>query len=167
MVVVYKTPRDEAAFKQHYFDVQVPLAKQLPGLRRYETSVGPIVSMAGASDAFFIATLHFDSLADIRTAFGTDCGRACAQDRRLLAPGDRLVATHRDFKGKEAILTADGAIQLDGKRYTSPSAAGHSLRKRATNGWYFWATSDGRRPRDVRTEFQNAIPVEEQSESEA
>lgn len=85
----------------------------------------------------------------------------------LLAPGDRLVATHRDFKGKEAILTADGAIQLDGKRYTSPSAAGHSLRKRATNGWYFWATSDGRRLRDVRTEFQNAIPVDEQLELEA
>ena len=54
----------------------------------------------------------------------------------LLGPGDKLVATHRDFKGKEATLTADGAIELDGKRFTSPSAAGHSLRKRATNGWY-------------------------------
>lgn len=73
----------------------------------------------------------------------------------LLAPGEALVATHRDFKGKEATLTADGAIELDGKRFTSPSAAGHFLRKRATNGWYFWAVADGRRLRDVRTEFQN------------
>lgn len=85
----------------------------------------------------------------------------------LLAPGDKLVATHRDFKGKEATLTADGAIELDGKRYTSPSAAGHSLRKRATNGWYFWAVTDGRRLRDVRTEFQNSVPADEQSEVEA
>jgi hypothetical protein len=79
----------------------------------------------------------------------------------LLAPGDKLVATHRDFKGREATLTADGAIELDGKRYTSPSAAGHALRQRATNGWYFWAVADGRRLRDVRSEFQNSVPVDE------
>ncbi|WP_262391880.1 DUF262 domain-containing protein [Nocardiopsis sp. CNR-923] len=75
----------------------------------------------------------------------------------LLAPGDKLVATHRDFKGREATLTADGAIELAGKRYTSPSAAGYTLRKKATNGWYFWSVADGRRLRDVRTEFQNSI----------
>jgi hypothetical protein len=85
----------------------------------------------------------------------------------LLGPGDKLVATHRDFKGQEATLTADGAIELEGKRFTSPSAAGHSLRKRATNGWYFWAVADGRRLRDVRTEFQNSVPVDEQLELEA
>lgn len=82
----------------------------------------------------------------------------------LLVPGDKLVATHRDFKGKEATLTADGAIELDGKRYTSPSAAGHSLRKRATNGWYFWAVADGRRLRDVRSEFQNSVPADDELE---
>ncbi len=76
-----------------------------------------------------------------------------------LAPGDKLVATHRDFQGVEAALTADGALELLGKRYTSPSAAGHSLRKKATNGWYFWGLPDGRRLRDVRTEFQNSAPT--------
>lgn len=80
----------------------------------------------------------------------------------LLAPGDNLIATHRDFKGIEATLAADGAIILDGKRYTSPSAAGRALRKRATNGWYFWAVADGRRLRDVRTEFQNAVPADDE-----
>lgn len=79
----------------------------------------------------------------------------------FLAAGDTLVANHRDFKGKEATLTADGAIELDGKRYTSPSAAGHSLRKRATNGWYFWSVADGRRLRDVRSEFQNSAPPDD------
>lgn len=73
----------------------------------------------------------------------------------LLAAGDKLVAAHRDFKGREAIVAADGAIELDGKRFTSPSAAGHSLRKRATNGWYFWKLADGRRLRDVRAQFQS------------
>lgn len=80
----------------------------------------------------------------------------------LLSPGGKLVATHRDFKGREATLTADGAIELAGKRYTSPSAAGRALRKKATNGWYFWSVTDGRRLRDVRTEFQNSMPADEE-----
>lgn len=79
----------------------------------------------------------------------------------LLAPGENLIATHRDFKGKVATVTAGGAIELDGKRYASPSAAGYALRKRATNGWYFWGVADGRRLRDVRTDFQNAVPADE------
>jgi uncharacterized protein (TIGR02118 family) len=34
MVVIYKTPKDTVAFEKHYSGVHVPLAKQLPGLRR-------------------------------------------------------------------------------------------------------------------------------------
>lgn len=79
----------------------------------------------------------------------------------LLRAGDTLSATHRDFKGKKAVLMPDGAIELGGKRYMSPSAAGKALRKKATNGWYFWAVGDGRRLRDVRTQFQNAVPVDQ------
>lgn len=78
----------------------------------------------------------------------------------LLAPGDSLVATHRDHKDKKATVTSDGALELDGKRYLSPSAAGRALRAKATNGWYFWAVADGRRLRDVRTEFQNSATSE-------
>nr|WP_281497348.1 DUF262 domain-containing protein [Ornithinimicrobium sp. F0845] len=79
----------------------------------------------------------------------------------FLVPGAKLVATHRDFKGTEATLTADGAIEMEGRRFSSPSAAGHAVRKSATNGWYFWAVADGRRLRDVRSEFQNSMPVDE------
>ncbi|MET1155615.1 hypothetical protein [Arthrobacter sp.] len=73
----------------------------------------------------------------------------------LLAPGDKLIATHRDFKGVEALATADGSIELDGKRFTAPSTASRHLRKKATNGWYFWAVADGRRLRDIRAQFQS------------
>lgn len=91
MIVVYKPPKDPAAFERHYFEVHVPLARQLPGLRRYETSKGPIVSVAGAPDAHFVAILSFDSLAAIQDAFASDCGRACAADRRALAPDEEDV----------------------------------------------------------------------------
>ena len=91
MLVIYKTPKDPAAFDKHYFDVHVPMAKKLPGLRKYEVSKGSIVALAGAADPHLVATLHFDSLAAIQQAFATECGRACAADRRILAPEDKDV----------------------------------------------------------------------------
>jgi len=108
---------------------------------------------------------HHGKVVDPQTKAGDWVELKHLIDAGFLAPGDALVATHRDFKGKTATLTADGAIDLDGKRYGSPSAAGHALRKRATNGWYFWAVADGRRLRDVRTAFQNAVPADEELEA--
>jgi uncharacterized protein (TIGR02118 family) len=86
MIVIYNAPNDTAAFDRHYFEVQVPLARRLPGLRRYETSRGPIISLYGAVEAHFVATLHFDSLADVDATFTAECRRACAADGRPLAP---------------------------------------------------------------------------------
>jgi uncharacterized protein (TIGR02118 family) len=86
MVVIYNTPMDPEAFNRHYFEKHVPLAKKLPGLRKYEVSVGPITSPAGNSDEFMVATLHFDDMAAIRRAFASEVGQACAADRRELAP---------------------------------------------------------------------------------
>jgi uncharacterized protein (TIGR02118 family) len=86
MIVIYKTPKNPAAFARYYFEVQLPLARQLPGLRKYETSRGPIISLYGAVEAHFVATLHFDSLSDINAAFTSECGRAWAADRLQLAP---------------------------------------------------------------------------------
>ena len=84
MIVIYKTPRDPAAFDRHYLEVHVPLVRGLPGLRRLETNRGPIISLYGAGEAHAVATLHFDSLSDINAAFMSGCGRACAADRRQL-----------------------------------------------------------------------------------
>ena len=91
MVVIYRSPRDPKAFEEHYFNVHVPLAKKLLGLMKYETSTGPVVGMAGAVDPYFIATLHFESLNDIKSAFATEIGQACAADRRVLAPNNEDV----------------------------------------------------------------------------
>jgi uncharacterized protein (TIGR02118 family) len=86
MVVIYKKPDDVEAFQRHYFEKHVPLAKRLPGIRKYEVSQGPIMSPAGPSDAWMVATLHFDSAAAIRDAFSSEVGKECAADRREFAP---------------------------------------------------------------------------------
>lgn len=74
----------------------------------------------------------------------------------LLAAGDTLFAAHRDFAGTEAVVRPDARIELDGKAFGTPSGAAMHLRKKATNGWYFWRLADGRRLRDVRSAFLSA-----------
>lgn len=88
MVVIYRTPRDIAAFDRHYFGVHVPLAKKIPGLRKYEISDGPIATPGGAADVHLIGTLHFDDVAAIQKAFASAEGRAAGADRRNFAPDD-------------------------------------------------------------------------------
>ena len=88
MVVIYRTPKDVEAFDRHYFEIHVPLAKKIPGLRKYEISDGPIATPVGTSDVYLIGTLHFDDLAAIQTAFASPEGQAAGADRRRFAPDD-------------------------------------------------------------------------------
>ena len=88
MVVIYQTPKDPAAFDSHYVNIHIPLAKQLPGLLKYEVSRRPILTPAGDPEPYLIGTLYFNDLASMRQAFAAPEGKACAADRRVLAPED-------------------------------------------------------------------------------
>ena len=88
MVVIYKNPADVKAFEKHYFETHIPLAKKIPGLRKYEISHGPITVVAGPPDVWLIGTLYFDELDAIKKAFASPEGQAAAADRRLYAPDD-------------------------------------------------------------------------------
>jgi hypothetical protein len=69
----------------------------------------------------------------------------------LLAPP---MALFRSYKGKtvQAVLLADGAVEYQGQRYGTCSAAGEAARmsvtgeRQNTNGWTFWQyqTADGK-----------------------
>ncbi|MBZ9734226.1 EthD family reductase [Mesorhizobium sp. CA18] len=88
MVVIYKQPADAKAFDKHYFETHIPLAKKIPGLRKYEVSQGPITVVAGPSDVYLIGTLYFDDLEAMKRAFASPEGKAAAADRRLYAPDE-------------------------------------------------------------------------------
>ncbi len=98
LVVMYKTPQDKAAFDKHNFEKHVPLAKTIPGLRKYEVSQGPILTPARPSNFHLIATLHFDDIAAIQRAFASAEGQAAAADVQGFATGgvDMLIFDNRD-----------------------------------------------------------------------
>ena len=98
LVVMYDAPKDAAAFDKHYFDVHVPLAKQIPGVRKYEVSAGPVATPGGPSAYHLIATLHFDDLAAIAAAFASPEGRAAAADVQAFATGGAEMLM---FEGRE------------------------------------------------------------------
>jgi len=87
LVVLYKTPTDPAAFDKYYFETHVPLAKKLPGLRKYTVSKGPIATPGGPGPLHLIATLSFDSMAAIGAAFASPEGKATAADVPKFATG--------------------------------------------------------------------------------
>jgi len=91
LVVMYKTPKDTAAFDKHYFEKHVSIAKKIPGLRKYEVSQGPVATPAGPSGYHLVAVLHFDNLAAIQAAFGSAEGQAAAADVQTLGGADMLL----------------------------------------------------------------------------
>jgi uncharacterized protein (TIGR02118 family) len=98
LIVLYKKPTDPAAFDKYYFEKHIPIAKKIPGLRRYEVTKGPIMTPGGPSSLHLIATLVFDNLAAIQTAFGSPEGQAAAADVQTFATGgvDMLMSDTRE-----------------------------------------------------------------------
>ena len=88
LVAIYKKPADVEAFEKHYFGTHVPLAKKMPGVRKYEVSRGAVSVLAGPADVYLIGTVYFDDLEAMTKAFASPEGRATATDRQLFAPDD-------------------------------------------------------------------------------
>jgi uncharacterized protein (TIGR02118 family) len=87
LVVMYKTPKDTAAFDKHYYEVHIPLAKKIPGLRKYEVSKGPVATPAGPSGFHLVAVLTFDNVAAVQAGFGSSEGKAAGADVAKFATG--------------------------------------------------------------------------------
>jgi uncharacterized protein (TIGR02118 family) len=87
VVVLYKTPTDPAAFDKYYAETHIPLAKKLPGLRKYTVTKGPVATPGGPSPLHLIAILSFDSMAAIGAAFASPEGKATAADVPKFATG--------------------------------------------------------------------------------
>jgi uncharacterized protein (TIGR02118 family) len=98
-VAMYETPADPEEFDRHYHQVHIPLARRLPGLRRY--TIGRDVTAVRGAPYYMLAELEWDTLDELRTAFASPEGRATAADAARL----QELATVRSiiFVGQRAI----------------------------------------------------------------
>ena len=87
LVVMYKTPRDPAAFDKYYAEKHIPIAKKVPGLKSYRVSKGAVGTPAGPSGVHLVATLTFDSMAALQAGLGSPEGGAAAGDLPNFASG--------------------------------------------------------------------------------
>jgi uncharacterized protein (TIGR02118 family) len=84
-IVIWKnTPTDIEAFERHYREVHIPLARRLPGLRRYTLSRNA-AAVRGGGPPYLMAELDWDDLDALKRAFESPVGQATAEDVASLA----------------------------------------------------------------------------------
>jgi len=91
VIVLYNHPTDPAAFDAYYLSTHAPIAKKMPGLRKYMVSREAVSTPQGDKPYHLIATLEFDSLAAAGTAFGSPEGAAALADIPNFASGGLTV----------------------------------------------------------------------------
>jgi uncharacterized protein (TIGR02118 family) len=87
LLVLYKKPKSAEAFDKHYASVHIPLAKKIPGLKKYDISTGTVGTPAGPSGIHLAATLYFDSLDALKAGLASPQGQAAAGDLANFADG--------------------------------------------------------------------------------
>src|ERR1700742_591021 len=87
LVVMYGMQKDPAAFDKYYADIHIPLAKKIPGVRRFEVSRGPVMTPTGPSKYHLFVTLDFDDIAAPQNGLGSPEGQAAAADVQNFATG--------------------------------------------------------------------------------
>lgn len=83
-----------------------------------------------------------------------------------LNSGQVLYSAHSKFQGHTATILPDGRIDVEGLIFDTPSGAGMHIRKKATNGWYFWFVDPASRKRlgRVRREYREMISMDQDDE---
>lgn len=87
LLVLYRAPKDPSVFERYYRDTHIPLVKKISGLRKLETSKGPVNAPGGGAPYHFVATLEFDSMEALGGALGSPEGQAAAADVGNFADG--------------------------------------------------------------------------------
>jgi uncharacterized protein (TIGR02118 family) len=83
-IVLWGPPQDPEAFNRHYQEVHIPLARTLPGLRRYTLSRN-VVPVRGRDPWYLVAELDRDDTSSLTEAFDSPVGQATAEDMAHLA----------------------------------------------------------------------------------
>jgi uncharacterized protein (TIGR02118 family) len=87
LVVLYGPPTDTAAFDDHYQNTHVPLAQNVPGLRRFEH--GKVLGTGDGSEPpyYWMAELSFDDADALQSGLASPEGQAAGEDAGRVATG--------------------------------------------------------------------------------
>jgi uncharacterized protein (TIGR02118 family) len=87
LLVLYGHPDDPAAFDKYYYDVHVPIAKKMKGLRKW--TIGKVQGTPDGSLApyYFIADLCMDGPEDFEKLLESPEGQAAVGDVPNFASG--------------------------------------------------------------------------------
>jgi uncharacterized protein (TIGR02118 family) len=87
-LVLYDQPEDPETFDRHYREVHIPLARKLPGLRRYTISRNARSVRGG--EYYLVAELDWDDMEALQRDFQSPEGQATAADVQELAPEGKV-----------------------------------------------------------------------------
>src|SRR5262249_50232111 len=90
ILVLYHQPANPADFDKYYFETHVPIAKKIKGLKGYSARTAP-PRVLGGKPARVVATLTFDSMADLDEALASPEGQATAADLANFADGGATI----------------------------------------------------------------------------
>jgi uncharacterized protein (TIGR02118 family) len=79
LIALYTRPNDSESFDQHYENVHLPLARNLPGIRQLEVT-RVIGAPIGESRYHTMAELYFDNKDAMDAALASPEGKALAKD---------------------------------------------------------------------------------------
>ena len=89
--VLYGKPTDTAAFDEHYRSVHAPLARAIPGLKRFE--YGTLSTLDGSEPPFYLmANLWFDDMEAFGAGMSSPEGAAAGDDVPKFATGGATLA---------------------------------------------------------------------------
>jgi uncharacterized protein (TIGR02118 family) len=63
------------SLREHYSSVHIPLAKKIPGLKKFDISTGAVGTPAGPSGIHLVATLYFDSADALKAGLASAEGK--------------------------------------------------------------------------------------------
>ncbi len=87
LVAMYGKPEDPAHFDRYYREVHVPLAKKIPGLRRFTIHKVLGSPQEGEPPSYCLTEVHWDDLETARKALASPDGQASYNDVPNYATG--------------------------------------------------------------------------------
>lgn len=99
IIVLFGKPTDPQLFDKQYWEDHVPIAKQMPGLRKY--TVHKVASAPRGEPAYYqVVELEFDNMDSLRNAVASQAGKDSGRHGVKIATGGM---TFLYAESKEAI----------------------------------------------------------------